>query len=97
MRRVRAVVEDRIIFTCQPILGRGADLVGLSAADIQDHDYVCILFGCSVPVILRQDHNSEEVMRLRGEAYVHDHMEGEVFAGKTKEEMEQMTVDFKIR
>jgi hypothetical protein len=98
MRRVRMVVQNRSVFKCQRTIDEGrGDLVGLSPADTHHRDAVCILLGCSVPVILRMDHESKEVMRVRGEAYVDGHMEGEIFAGKTKEVIEQMVTDFKIR
>jgi hypothetical protein len=77
-----------------------SDIVGLGPRDMASSDLVCILFGCSVPVILRptsKDSDSESVdVTLVGEAYVHDHMEGELFAGMSKDELRRRSSTFRI-
>ena len=43
-------------------------------------DLICILFGCSVPIVLRQQKDAgtgEEYFQLIGECYIHGIMEGE--------------------
>ncbi|KAJ8124129.1 hypothetical protein ONZ43_g75 [Nemania bipapillata] len=50
------------------------ELFGLGPPDMKEGDYVCILIGCSVPVILRDEGGP---MKLIGESYVHGKMEGE--------------------
>jgi len=78
--------------------GAQGELFGLGPPTLQDGDFVCILAGCTVPIILRQmriegpgrcDSNSDErndcYMMFIGEAYVHGKREGEavkVFEGK---------------
>ncbi len=52
------------------------DLFGLGPALTEQGDFVCILYGCSVPVILRQL-SPKDVYILIGEAYVHGKMDGE--------------------
>lgn len=50
-------------------------LFGLCPPESKADDFICILYGCSVPVILRE--HSGGYMRLIGEAYVHGKMDGE--------------------
>ncbi|KAF9889032.1 hypothetical protein FE257_008009 [Aspergillus nanangensis] len=51
--------------------------VGLCPADARKGDLVCILFGCSVPVILRKHGRGEtSSFEFIGEAYVHERMDG---------------------
>jgi hypothetical protein len=49
---------------------------------------ICILYGCSVPVVLRPIRNSESCnefyYELIGECYVHGMMDGEAFLARTK-------------
>lgn len=51
--------------------------VGLAPASAQPGDYICILFGCHVPIVLRP--SSEGCFVLVGEAYVYGIMDGEWF------------------
>lgn len=76
-------------------------LVGLGPREMMPGDMVCILFGCSVPVILRPSHQDgigekRHLVKLIGEAYLHDHMEGEALAGLGREEVERQSVTFMI-
>ncbi|KAF6811522.1 ankyrin and het domain protein [Colletotrichum sojae] len=48
---------------------------GLCPPEAQVGDAICVLFGCSVPVILRE--TSDGYVELLGEAYVHGYMDGE--------------------
>jgi len=53
---------------------------GLAPATVNQGDIICMLFGCSVLVILRPDKVDRRVsngrLRLVGECYVHGRMEG---------------------
>lgn len=51
--------------------------VGMAPLCARKHDFVCVLFGCSVPVVLRlrEDDLSYEFV---GEMYLHGFMDGEV-------------------
>ncbi|GLA76942.1 hypothetical protein AtubIFM55763_008820 [Aspergillus tubingensis] len=53
--------------------------IGLVPAKAQEGDHICVLYGCSVPVILRKkgDHYV-----LIGESYVHGIMDGEALSQK---------------
>ncbi|KAF2731828.1 hypothetical protein EJ04DRAFT_514298 [Polyplosphaeria fusca] len=63
-----------------------------------ENDLVCILFGCSVPVILRQrlggPGNSH--FELLGEAYIHGKMDGEALATFDADALASKTQDFDI-
>ena len=53
--------------------------LGLVHRDVREGDLICILLGCSVPVVLRpqQDQDGERYHRFLGECYVHSMMDGE--------------------
>lgn len=57
LRRIQSVIWNRK-FTCTKTMG----LFGLVPDEAEHGDFVCILFGCSVPVVLRQHKKSEESM-----------------------------------
>ena len=57
---------------------------------------VCILLGCSVPVILRE-HESKECYELIGESYIHTQMDGEALGSRSNEEVERDCVIYKLR
>ena len=46
-------------------------------------DDVCVLFGCSVPVVLRKRHGTWEFI---GECYLHGYMNGEILKSGCPEE-----------
>ncbi|SPO02379.1 uncharacterized protein DNG_05052 [Cephalotrichum gorgonifer] len=59
-------------------------LFGIGPPDMQEDDFICILDGCSVPVVLREqppDAGPSGMFRLVGEVYVHDNMGGEAEEG----------------
>jgi hypothetical protein len=79
LKRILSVTPSRRLFKTTTVTG---DLLGLAPAKAQSGDLVCILFGCSVPVILRQkvqDIDGKQVTyyELLGDAYVHGMMEGD--------------------
>lgn len=82
-------------------VGSSSSAVGLGSKDISEDDLLCILFGCSVPVILRptgllEDNNSLPVSFI-GECFVYGKMDGEVFTDpRTSLGIEEKTVRFKI-
>ncbi|KAH4408797.1 hypothetical protein HBH92_149740 [Parastagonospora nodorum] len=64
-------------------------------------DMACILLGYSVPVILRPSHKDgtggkRQLIKQIGQAYLHDHMEGEALAGLGREEVKRKSVKFMI-
>jgi Heterokaryon incompatibility protein (HET) len=97
MERLRSVVWGRRL-----IRTKGQQLLGLAPSEpraTKKHDLVCILLGCTVPVILRErGHNPETgkpFYRLMGECYIHGMMDGDAFKIKNKEGIKYET--FEIR
>jgi hypothetical protein len=99
LRRVRSVTWNRRFFmtkTKDEEKGEAdqESIFGLCPEGTKEKDLVCILFGCSVPVILRE-HKSNDALKchfeLIGEAYVHGKMDGEAMAdhedGKVEDEV----------
>lgn len=82
--RVQETVFNRRFFTTEANTGaHKASLFGLGPKDVKSGDIVCILFGCSVPVVLREmtkekDHHYQFI----GEAFAQGVMEGEIFQEK---------------
>jgi hypothetical protein len=78
LQRVQAIIwKRRMIITDQE------RLLGLGPKDVQDGDLLCIIFGCSVPVVLRKivsdEMTGEHHYELVGDCYVHGMMDGEAF------------------
>ncbi|KAK6342379.1 hypothetical protein TWF718_007779 [Orbilia javanica] len=76
-----------------PLLLPVPDFFGLCPGDTQPGDLVCIIYGCSVPVILRRVSKTDTyngqfphpmptlIHRIIGEAYVHGKMDGGAIDG----------------
>jgi len=85
LRRVESVIwRRRIVELCSMEFPNGNIYYGLAPEGTKQADTVCILVGCSVPVVLRKvtDDTSrinedEEIFELIGEAYIHGKMDGE--------------------
>ena len=99
LRRVQAVVWNRKFFICasenddRPMFG-----LGPRAMDIGDA--ICILYGCSVPVVLRKRSQSNTAMessyKLVGEAFVYEHMDGQAIVAKDIDVLESETMELRI-
>jgi hypothetical protein len=77
LTRMRNVTWNRRFFTATTTRPADQSLFGLGPPGTDVGDFVCIFFGCSVPVIVRE---FEGGMKLIGEAYVYGKMEGEAIA-----------------
>ncbi|KAI1736457.1 hypothetical protein F4680DRAFT_432206 [Xylaria scruposa] len=61
-------------------------VVGFCPRGTQKGDFVCILFGCSVPLVLRQIGSGDGGQyTLIGECYVHGKMDGEAMVDSENE------------
>jgi hypothetical protein len=56
----------------------GAGYVGLGGNACKAGDVICVICGCSTPIILR---GKENAFQLVGEAYIHGIMNGEALKG----------------
>jgi len=74
LRRVQSVIWNRKFLVCAK-----GDWVGLAPMAAKTYDVVCILYGCSVPVLLRPMPSPMDVQywSVVGECYVHGIMDGE--------------------
>lgn len=85
IQRVRSVIWNRTLFTT--VGAKFSLLFGLGPPELKDGQMVCILHGCSVPVILEPVKNS---WVLVGECFVYGIMDGEAmqmseYTGRTQE------------
>jgi hypothetical protein len=101
LKRVQSVVWNRkFLLSKTPSEGLSLleELFGIAPKCAQEGDLICILFGCSVPVILRErTKESESFFEFVGDAYIHGMMEGEAFVGKNADEVERWSERFELR
>lgn len=111
LRRVQAATQNRRVFHCaKPVAKTNTVsnqrqtsdiLVGLGPQHMGLHEsyWICILFGCSVPVMLTQSQlvkGDASHAFLVGACYVHGNMEGEMFVGMSKEDIQRRSGPFNI-
>jgi hypothetical protein len=105
IRRFSEIVMDTVwnrrTFRTYPLPafdGTERVLVGLIPQSAQLKDRVCILFGCSVPVVLRQifEPDGSSYWQLIGEAYVHGIMDGEAMRFGWPSKLGIVETDFEI-
>jgi hypothetical protein len=104
---VRNVVWNRRTFRSGRLNDTGRHYAGLIPPNAHFGDQICILYGCSVPVVLRKHTVSGKRKRsvsgnshhwkLVGDAYVHGVMNGEAIEQASREELESREVVFEIR
>lgn len=76
LKRVQSVIWNRIFFSAPGFNGKG--FFGLGPAGAAKGDIVCILFGISVPVLLRKVQGApDSYYRLVGEVYLDEMMDGQ--------------------
>jgi hypothetical protein len=97
LKRVQEVVWNRKFFICTD-LDSGEEPLCLGPRDVNDNDLICILFGCSVPVVLRNipSHERQECT-LVGECFVYEKMDGEAIAAQSSATLQAKTKSFYIR
>ena len=97
LRRVQSVVWNRKFLLSKSEVN-GGRLFGLAPADSKVGDIICILFGCSVTVILREHITQDDrFFTVVGESFVYGMMDGEARMGLSDEEVEAKTITFKLR
>jgi hypothetical protein len=77
LQRVQSVIWNRKFF-----VSSNNNYIGLAPQVAQVGDLICILYGCTVPVLLRrqEDIDGKEYFQVVGESYVHRMMDGEALA-----------------
>lgn len=87
LERVQNVIWSRKFFLCKAMNGT-PPLYGLAPPKTANGDIICILFGCSVPVVLRKcepNNAMDDKYTFVGECYVHGMMDGEALPKKLPE------------
>lgn len=96
LKRVRDVVWSRKFFrTRGDGLGERKRL-GLGPTGTEKGDIVCILYGCTVPVVLRE-RPDKDGFEFVGECYLHGMMDGEAIWYMTKTQLAEKEEVFKLR
>ncbi|OCK74390.1 hypothetical protein K432DRAFT_409900 [Lepidopterella palustris CBS 459.81] len=102
--RVASVVWNRKFFLAHETSDRSKDrgkgpLLGLGPNDLEVGDLVCILLGCSVPVILRHRSNSTlmSYYEVIGECYLHGMMDGEAITSVDRGTFDQYCQWFPLK
>lgn len=73
-------------------------LFGLAPESAKTKDLICILLGCSVPVILREHRvSTDHYFELIGEAYISGMMDGEALGGRKMDELKAVCERFKLK
>jgi hypothetical protein len=75
-------------------------LIGLAPQYAKSGDNICILYGCSVPVVLRKrsgDDGKDSYWELIGDAYVYNFMDGEGIRALSLDMLKAAEVLFEIR
>ena len=97
LRRVQSVIWNRKFFQSEKEVG-GERLFGLVPGETKAGDMVCVLYGCSVPVVLREHKMPEDhYFEVIGESFVYGMMDGEANQGLTEEQVVANTKSYKLR
>ena len=97
LKRVQNVIWNRSFVEVKR--GTTGDLLhGFGPTDVREGDIVCILFGCSVPCVLRKglDTRAGNYYRFIGEAYLYGIMDGEEVTRRSHQEIETATEQFRL-
>ncbi|KAI1874567.1 hypothetical protein JX265_004775 [Neoarthrinium moseri] len=106
VQRVQAVTRNRVLFEGKAARDRD-ETIGIGPPQTAKGDVICILFGCSVPCVLRQKKlaaddpalipgTRPEYYEFVGEAFVYGKMDGQAITGLTVEELERRTQEFRL-
>ena len=88
LQRVQSVIWNRKF-----LVSRDNKWIGLAPMAAQEDDVICILYGCSVPVVLReQKAGGSTFWQFVGECYVHGMMDGDAM-----DQSDQVEEKFEIR
>jgi hypothetical protein len=99
LKITRDVVWNRRTFRGKTNDGNESPIVGLIPQYAKAGDHLCILYGCSVPVVLRQQPREadQHYWQLIGEAYVYEYMDGEAISSLSPAKLQGAEFEFEIR
>jgi hypothetical protein len=97
LKRVQRVIWNRSFLEVNRGIP-GDMLHGFGPGDVREGDIVCILFGCSVPCVLRKglDTRTGDYYRFIGEAYLYGIMDGEEVTRRSDQEIEAAAEEFRL-
>lgn len=73
-------------------------LLGLAPESVKPRDIICVILGCSVPVILRERKlPTGDYFELIGEAYISGMMDGEALSGRKMDDPKTFCEEFKLK
>lgn len=84
LQRVQSVIWNRKF-----LVSRDQSWIGLAPMAAQVGDIIVVLYGCSVPVVLRPQKSGGSFFQLVGECYVHGIMDGEALEGESFSNIEE--------
>lgn len=95
---IRDITWNRRTFRIKRNMHIVETMVGLIPQHAKVGDQICILYGCSVPVVLRKLPTSTDKSdwQLIGEAYVHGIMDGEIMSSSSFKALQSTKVEFTI-
>jgi hypothetical protein len=98
LQRVQAITWNRVFLETNTWAERGEKLFGLGPPKTKVNDIVCILFGCSVPCILREHQLADggRYFEFIGEAYIYGKMDGEAVTALKDHDLKAQTVEFRL-
>ncbi|KAF7196751.1 Heterokaryon incompatibility protein 6, OR allele [Pseudocercospora fuligena] len=102
LKRVQTVVWNRRFFGVRSSMdsqsGGSEVLNGIGPEGTRPSDIVCVLFGCSVPCVLRRKFapGIGNFYVFLGEAYVYGLMDGEAISRLSRKQLDKKTTSFKI-
>ena len=99
LKRVQSVVWSRMVLQATSTRNQDEQYFGLASQKTEVNDLVCILFGCTVPVILRERYDQVHGVyhEFIGESYIHGKMDGEAFSGLSQADLDSRTMSFSLR
>jgi hypothetical protein len=98
LKRVQAVTWNRVFLEADSHKEGAEKLFGVGPPGTGLRDVICILFGCSVPCILRERLHLEggTYFELIGEAYIYGKMDGEAVKALSEEDLREKTKVFRL-
>jgi hypothetical protein len=96
LKRVQAVTWNRVFLEADAQNEDEEKLFGLGPPKTEPGDFICILFGCSVPCILRKHPHEVGTYEFIGEAFIYGKMDGEAVTSLTEEDLNQQTREFRL-
>ncbi|KAF2834008.1 hypothetical protein CC86DRAFT_390058 [Ophiobolus disseminans] len=98
VKKYLVVVRD-VIWNRRTFRTSSSNLVGLIPQNARVGDHICVLYGCSVPVVLRQhqDPDGGIFWKLVGDAYAHGVMDGDILRQVSENWIESNETEFELR